>query len=58
MVGWQEGHLSDKNPVPLIPRGALPVEAEVEDPRANWLTQVHPEERSLTGSSNSIKSNS
>jgi len=37
MVGWQEGHLSHKNPFPLIPRGSLLAQLE-KDPRGNQLT--------------------
>jgi len=40
MVGWQEGHLSCKKPVPVILRGSVYKQVEEEYLRGNWLTEV------------------
>jgi len=36
MVLWREGH-------PLVPRGSVLEYVEEEDPRRNWVTEVHLE---------------
>jgi len=43
MVGWQEGHLTCKNPDLLIFIGSFAEQVKEEDPRVNRLTQVHLE---------------
>jgi len=43
MIGWQEGHLTCKNPDLLIFIGSFPEQVKEEDPRVNRLTQVHLE---------------
>jgi len=41
-VGCQEGHLADKNPIPLLSKDSLPDHVEEQDgPRKKWLTQIH-----------------
>jgi len=43
MSWWQEGHLTHKRPIPLIPRSSVLEQTEEEDPNGNQLTQVHLE---------------
>jgi len=50
-VVWQEGHASHMKPCSSNPRGFLPEQVEEEDPRGNWLTQVHMEKWSSSRSS-------
>jgi len=39
LLGWQEGYLAHKKPVPLISEGSLPKKVEEEKPRENQLTR-------------------
>jgi len=50
---WQEGHLTCKRPIPLIPRGSVLLQVEEEDPNGNRLTQVHLEKWPWNGISSS-----
>jgi len=43
-LAGQEGHLTHKNTILLIPGGSFLEQVDKEDSRGNWLTQVHLEQ--------------
>jgi len=48
-VGWQDGHLSHKNPIPLIPRGSLPKQEKEGELADRMLTKKNGRQTEVVG---------